>query len=485
MANLTRLKAICEVDSSSAEVGLTRLHGGLGKLTGAMGIATGALAALGIGIAGAFALKSAIDTTTNLGEEVYKLSHMFGLSAESASKWSFIAHRAGIEADTLGRGMKMMSKNLETMALHLENKGTPDTFIFAQALKEIGVKAFDTKGHILGLDEIMARISDKFEAMPDSIQKTGLATALFGKNGAELIPVLDLGRKGLEELSAEAQKYGLIISGPNLAAIHAYVLKHRELDAAMQGMQLTIGTALIPVLTALTGQVTGTFQAIRTWINANPAVVTSLQHLGEAGVNAVHRAIDALILVITGPKGAQKTTDDLGGKAELAAMKFGGKQPDSLASSITSLSDKLTTFLNSKSTKDFMDFWNKIADGIGKAAGLLDKFNQLVGAQQKMLAGNRDPHAGSGFEIPLPGAGGGKLHVPLPFAQGLDYVPYDNFPALLHKGERVMTAGENQGGRGQATEIHVHVDRGAFIDGPSVDRLANAVAQRLSYVTGR
>jgi hypothetical protein len=38
------------------------------------------------------------------------------------------------------------------------------------------------------------------------------------------------------------------------------------------------------------------------------------------------------------------------------------------------------------------------------------------------------------------------------------------------------------GGRG---DVHIHIDRGAYIDGPSIDILANAVALRLGYTTGR
>ena len=39
--------------------------------------------------------------------------------------------------------------------------------------------------------------------------------------------------------------------------------------------------------------------------------------------------------------------------------------------------------------------------------------------------------------------------------EGLDYVPYDNFPARLHKGERVQTAEEASGSRGP---IHIHLE---------------------------
>ena len=43
------------------------------------------------------------------------------------------------------------------------------------------------------------------------------------------------------------------------------------------------------------------------------------------------------------------------------------------------------------------------------------------------------------------GGGGGGLPGGIPeFQHGLDFVPFDEFPAILHKGERVLTAEENK-----------------------------------------
>ena len=65
------------------------------------------------------------------------------------------------------------------------------------------------------------------------------------------------------------------------------------------------------------------------------------------------------------------------------------------------------------------------------------------------------------------------------FAFGLEYVPYDNFPALLHQGERVLTAAEARGtDRGgvrvtvTGNEFHVRRDS-------DVDAIAETLARKL------
>lgn len=60
-----------------------------------------------------------------------------------------------------------------------------------------------------------------------------------------------------------------------------------------------------------------------------------------------------------------------------------------------------------------------------------------------------------------------------PLASGMPYVPYDNFPAMLHKGERVLTAAENAQGGGSVVNNYTFnggVSRGEVMAGLSAVR---------------
>ncbi len=67
------------------------------------------------------------------------------------------------------------------------------------------------------------------------------------------------------------------------------------------------------------------------------------------------------------------------------------------------------------------------------------------------------------------------------YATGLNRVPYDNFPALLHEGERVLTASEARAAdrEGFSGGVNIHIDQLSVREEADVDRIAEALADKL------
>jgi hypothetical protein len=385
--SLPDLKSRLTIDTSGLKTAEEHARGFGSNLLGSLGLLSAGLAAVGLGIGAAFELKGAIDSTTALGNEVYKLTTQYGLSAENASKWVYIAHHAGVESDTMARGIKTLSKHLEDMALHLEFKGNPLLNAFAEELKNLGVKALDVHGKMRPVDDVLGDIADAFAKLPEHMNKAGIAANLFGKNGAELIPVLVLGRKGIAELAAEAQKYGLILSTENVAQIHSFILKQRELDSAMQGLRLTIGEAVIPMLSRLAEYTMGAINNFRLWLKDHPDVIASLQKLANSGITLVVNAVSALITLLTGGSGTGNTAG-LGAFNEEGSlgprhMDKAAKAHSGVATSINQIATSISTFLGSKSTQDFFNFWKNLKDWLDKVGAALDKVQGFLDANQK------------------------------------------------------------------------------------------------------
>ena len=98
----------------------------------------------------------------------------------------------------------------------------------------------------------------------------------------------------------------------------------------------------------------------------------------------------------------------------------------------------------------------------GRAAGMMGSGNGETSASaspSRMLQGVTLPSGSS-------------------YAVGIDYVPYDNFPALLHQGERVQTAEEARSG-GSGTSIQIVMNGTVIREDADVERVASALLERM------
>lgn len=70
------------------------------------------------------------------------------------------------------------------------------------------------------------------------------------------------------------------------------------------------------------------------------------------------------------------------------------------------------------------------------------------------------------------------------YAVGIDYVPYDNFPALLHQGERVQTAVEARSERSRPS-VQIIMNGTTIREDADIDRVASAFLEKMELAGQR
>lgn len=68
-------------------------------------------------------------------------------------------------------------------------------------------------------DELLQTVAQHLQEFGAGAGKTAVVMQLFGRNAAEIIPLLNEIGGGFEELTSEAAALGLILSGPQLKAL--------------------------------------------------------------------------------------------------------------------------------------------------------------------------------------------------------------------------------------------------------------------------
>jgi len=236
-------KIIISGDSTGAVAAVKRLSSELSGLQSisAKALSFGGALSVAAVVGGLVSItKAAIDQ----GDAFNKMSQKTGIAVEDLGKLQYAADLSGVSAEALQKGLTSLAVGMVEAA----SGAGP----MAEEYKKLGINLRNTDGTMKSSLDVLGELADRFQQMPDGVEKTNLAVDIFGKKlGAEMIPLLNIGAAGLKAMGDEAQNLGLVMSGELAKKSEEFNDNLSRLTKLSSAAGIEIANALIPSLNAL------------------------------------------------------------------------------------------------------------------------------------------------------------------------------------------------------------------------------------------
>lgn len=194
--------------------------------------AFGALAAAaGIASFGSF-VKSAIDAADRLAE----MSERTGVAASELSRLELAFKLGGVSSEGMQQSLVKLSVTMNTNS---------------DAIEQLGVKTKNTDGTLRGSSEVLRDLADKFQKMDNGARKTALAVEIFGKSGADIIPVLNMGSDGIAEMTRLSERLGIALDDEATSAANQFNDTLDILKMSVNGVARGAIAELMPSLNSM------------------------------------------------------------------------------------------------------------------------------------------------------------------------------------------------------------------------------------------
>lgn len=210
-------------------------------------------------------------STADYAGDMFDMARSTGMGVESFQKIAYAAKMSGIEAEKVTTSFIKFDKMIVDAAGG--NKAYMQTF------KDLGIQIKDSAGNLRQPNEIFEDVAEIFHNTKDGAAKTALAVELFGKSGAELIPMLNDGKSGLQAFYAEAKRMGLVLSAEAIGKGDAFSDQLEQIGQQVKGVKLQLGTALIPALSAAAEKIAAVIDKITRWVQENPELAATIGNI--------------------------------------------------------------------------------------------------------------------------------------------------------------------------------------------------------------
>ena len=240
---------------------------------------------MAVALGGAFAIdamKDAVLQAVDYADAISDMSQRVGQSVETLTAMGYAAQFSGSSIDTYAAGVEKLNNNMVSAA-----EGN------ASAVKmfgKLGVSVEDSSGKLRDSGAVLLDVADKIAAMKSPAEKTAVVMDIFGKAaGPELLQMMNQGKKGIIDLTDEAQKMGVVMKTE--AAEAAGKLKDNidKLSLKAKGATQSFTSGLIPALVDVSKHMLGASTSAEGMERAGAGLgsVISTIYYGVAGLSIV------------------------------------------------------------------------------------------------------------------------------------------------------------------------------------------------------
>lgn len=351
MNALRSLLAVFKIDVDDAA--LKRADKNISSFVGKLEVAGTALAtAFGGGVIARF-----------FADQVQSAAHMQDLSerldigAQSIREFAFAASTAGVGLDSAARSLGFLEK-AQGQAL-LGQKAS------VKAFAEVGVAVKDASGKAKPLEALLGDVADAMAKLPNQAERAAAATKLFGRQGRDLLPILEGGRAKIQALMADARALGDGLGDQYFKDAKAAREESLRLGFAWESIAHRATAALLPVLMTVMEWIEKGERAFLYLTKHSYTLESGLAFLAGAG------ALKLVRILVT----MARTFGILKGTVLGTLRAFAGfAAPIALATALYLIFD---------------DLWTLMAGGRSEIGAILDKF-EGAGAAAKFAAELRD-----------------------------------------------------------------------------------------------
>lgn len=206
-----------------------------GNLTKSLSMPLAAITAVVNGSLGAM-----VNSTIQYADSLQVAEHRTGLQVEQFQALSYAAKRSGVEVNLFTTTMQRLQRRGADAVAGNQN--------LAAAFDELGVSLKDGNGNLRATADLLPEIADRFKAIENPGERARLAFRLFDTEGTKLLPFLTRGSAGIAELTSEAERLGIVMSGETVQGLLDFNNTLDQVKGSFAALRNNIVASFLPIL---------------------------------------------------------------------------------------------------------------------------------------------------------------------------------------------------------------------------------------------